>query len=68
VSGGEQVGDDFRIEDGLTGGDPGERVDEVADVGDPVLEQVADTARAAGEQLGGVPGLDHVPRVFRTAA
>ena len=34
------------------------RVDELADVGDAVLQQVADAAAVAGEQLGGVALLD----------
>src|SRR5579871_2276082 len=39
-------------------GDAGERVDEVADVGHPVLEQVTCPGRGAGEQFGGRPRLD----------
>ena len=32
--------------------DPGDRVDEFADVRHPVLEQVADTSGGSGEELG----------------
>ena len=35
-----------------------DRVEELGDVGDAVLEQVADAARVADEQLGGVALLD----------
>src|SRR6185312_6468897 len=37
------------------GGHPLQRVEELRQVGDPVLEQVADPLRAVGQQLGGVP-------------
>ena len=38
--------------------DPSYAVDELRDVGDPVLEQVADRPLAAGQQLAGVELLD----------
>jgi hypothetical protein len=37
---------------------PGQGVDELADVGDTVLQQVADTVAAAGEKLCGVMVFD----------
>src|ERR1019366_6892028 len=37
---------------------PAQRIDEVADVGHPVLEQIAHPARTIGQQLGGVSLLD----------
>ena len=40
----EELGDDLGVEGGAAGGDPAQRVEEVGDVGDPVLEQVADGA------------------------
>ena len=43
----EQLGHDLGVEGGAAGGDPAQRVDEVADVGHPVLEQVADAGGAA---------------------
>jgi hypothetical protein len=40
----EQAGDDLGVEGGAARRDPGDRVVELRDVGDPVLEQVADPA------------------------
>ena len=54
----EQLGDDLGVERGAAAGDPLDRLQEVGDVHDPVLEQVADPAAAVGEQLLGVGRLD----------
>jgi len=54
----QHPGDDLGIERGAAGRDTGDRVDELADVGDPVLEQVADSAGTRPEQVGGVAGPD----------
>src|SRR5581483_445625 len=58
AAGVQQAADDFGVERGAARGDPRDRVGELGDVGDPVLEQVTDPAGAGGEQVGGVPGLD----------
>ncbi len=58
AAGAQQLGDDLGIERGSARPDPDQRVDELADVGDAVLEQVPDTAGRPGEQLGGVTRLD----------
>src|SRR5262249_3402732 len=42
----------------MTGSDASHRVDELVDVHDPVIEQVADAAAPVCEQLGGVAVLD----------
>ena len=52
---GEQLRDDFGIERAAARGHPVQRVEELGDVRNPVLEQVADAVRAPGDQLGGVP-------------
>ena len=44
---GEELRDDLRVDHGAAGGDAVDGVEEVADVGDAVLEQVADAARVA---------------------
>jgi hypothetical protein len=49
---GQQLTDHLRVEHCAAAGDPGDRVDEVADVRYPVLEQVADTSGSSGEELG----------------
>ena len=49
-----QLGDDLGVQRGAAGGDPAHRVEEVADVRDPVLEQVADRAGGLRQQVGGV--------------
>jgi hypothetical protein len=54
----EKLGDDFGVQGGTSYGDPLERFDEVADVGHPVLQQVADAGGVVGQQVGGVAGLD----------
>ena len=53
-----QLADHLGVEHGAAGRDPLQRGEEVVDVGDPVLEQVADPAPAAGEQVVGVGHLD----------
>ena len=57
----DQLCDDLRVHHGAAGGDPADRVDELADLADPVLEQVADRAGPVGEQVPGVEPL-HVLR------
>src|SRR6185503_1060097 len=54
----EQLRDRLRVHRRPALGDAADRVDELADVGDAVLEQVADTAAAVGQQLGGERPLD----------
>ena len=53
-----QLGDDLRVERRPAGRDARERVHELADVGDAVLEQVADAAAPVREQLARVLALD----------
>ena len=55
---GQQRRDHLGVEHGAAGGDPAYGVDERRDVGDPVLEQVADRPLAALEQLARVELLD----------
>jgi hypothetical protein len=45
AAGAEELADDFRVEHGAALRDAGDGLDEVADVGDAVLEQVADACR-----------------------
>ena len=52
---GQQLSHDLRVERAAALGHPAQRVEELGDVGDPVLEQVTDAVRPAGDQLGGVP-------------
>src|SRR5579875_2481136 len=54
----EELCDDFRVECGSAGCDPAHGLDELVDVHDPVLEQVADAAASVGEELVGVCVLD----------
>ena len=54
----EQLGDGLGVERRAALGDAADGVDELAHVGDAVLEQVADAAAPVGEQLGGVGPLD----------
>ena len=54
----QQLRDDLRVEDGRALADPRDRGEEVGDVGDAVLEQVADRAAVCGDQVGGVALLD----------
>ena len=51
VAAAEELRDDLGVERGAAGGDALHRVDELAHVGDAVLEQVADAAAAVGQQL-----------------
>ena len=67
----EQLRDHLGIQGAAAGGHPVQRVEELRQVGDPVLEQVADALRAVGEQLGGVPllhvlGQDEHPDIRAT--
>src|SRR5215211_4185483 len=50
----EELGDDLGVDGGAALADPVDGGQELADVGDPVLEQVADALGAAGEQVAGV--------------
>jgi hypothetical protein len=61
----QQLADHLGVQDGAAAGDPADRLDELADICDPVLEQVADAARGSGEQLGRGPGLATAPRARR---
>lgn len=54
----EQLGDHLGVHRGAAGRDAPQRLDEVGGVEHAVLEQVADSARAVGEQLAGVDLLD----------
>jgi hypothetical protein len=58
VAGAEQRPDDLRVEHGAALRDAGDGLEEVADVGDAVFQQVAHARRGPGEQLGRGPGLD----------
>jgi hypothetical protein len=53
AAGAEELADDFGVEYGAALRDSGDRVDEVADVGDAVFEQVADAGRRTREELRG---------------
>jgi hypothetical protein len=55
---GKQLRDDIRVHDGAARRDLPHRVDELAHVGYPILEQVADAAIGVGEQLSRVQLLD----------
>ena len=55
---GHQPRDDLGVHDGAAVGDPLDRVGELGAVEHPVLEQVADRARAVGQQFPGVQLLD----------
>ena len=55
---GEELRDDFRVECGAPFRHAANGVDEVLDVEDAILQQVADPAAAGGEQLGRVGVLD----------
>ena len=54
----EQRRDDHRVERRAAVGDPPHRGDELLDVADPVLEQVADAFGRVGEQLHRQPELE----------
>src|ERR1017187_10329116 len=55
---GQELGYHFRVQDGASGGDPAQGVEEVRYVGHPVFEQVPDGAGLGGQQVGGVALLD----------
>ncbi len=61
-AGAKQLGYDFRIKRGAARGDAAQGGNELVNVGDPVLQQVADARRAAGrryaKQFCCIPGLD----------
>ena len=54
----EHLGDDLGVEDRAAVVDTPHRVDEAVDLGDPVLEQVADALAARGQQVDRVVLLD----------
>jgi hypothetical protein len=54
----QDLGHHLWVDHGPPAGDPVERVDEFVDVGDPVLEQVADSSGSVAEKFHGVVGLD----------
>ena len=54
----DELGDHLGVDHRPTGGDPLHRLDHLADVGDPVLEQVADPAGPVLQELDGVVWLD----------
>src|SRR5205085_12657868 len=54
----DQGGHDQRVDGDTAVGHPTERVEEVVDVEDAVLEQVAETGGTAPQQLDGPGGLD----------
>ena len=54
----QELCDDFGVQGGTSYGDPLEGFDEVADVGHPVLQQVADAGGIVGQQVGGIAGFD----------
>ncbi len=56
---GEQLGHDLGVDGGTAARDPAERVHELLDPADPLLEQVAEPVDATGQQVGG-EGLLHV--------
>ena len=59
VPGGPQeLGHHFGVERRAAGRHPHQGFDEVAHVGHPILEQIADPGRIVGQQLGRVTGLD----------
>ncbi len=58
LAGDHELGDDLGIQGGPAAGDPAQGVHELADVGDAVLEQVADAARPVGQQERRVVALD----------
>ena len=55
---GEELGDDLGVEGGAALAHPAHGGEELGDVGDAVLEEVAEAAGIDGEQLGGVALLD----------
>jgi hypothetical protein len=63
-----ELGDDLRIEGGPAPGDAAQGIHEVRDVADPILQQVADAARAIGEELGRVLALHELAEYQDRAA
>ena len=55
---GEELPDHLGVHDGTAGGDPPQRVDELAHSAHLVFEKVADTAASIGDQLTRVLLLD----------
>ena len=55
---GEQLADDLGVQGGAAGGDAVDGGEELVQVGDAVLEQLADAAAAVGEEVGGVGAFD----------
>lgn len=58
VLAGEELGDDGGVHGGAAGGDAADGFDELADVEDAVLEEVADSAFGVGEEFAGVELFD----------
>lgn len=58
VLAGEELGDDGGVHGGAAVGDAADGFDELADVEDAVLEEVADAAGVVGEQFAGVELFD----------
>ncbi len=54
----DELADDLGVDRGAAGRDPVDRLEELARLGDAVLEQIADPACVPGEELAGVPLLD----------
>ena len=54
----EHLGDDLGVEDRAAVIDPAHRVDEAVDLGDPVLEQVADPLAARAQEVDRIVLLD----------
>jgi hypothetical protein len=53
-----ELGDDLWVDDGATAGDPPDRIGEIVEVVNAVLEQVADAACTIGDQAQGEGRLD----------
>jgi hypothetical protein len=47
---GDELRDDLGVQHGTAAGHPAQRVEEVGDLGDPVLEQVPDPARRSASR------------------
>ena len=46
----DELGDDLEVDDRAALGDPADRVREIVEIVDPILEQVSDAARPIGDQ------------------